>query len=110
MAWDDQQPPWGKPGRPSSPEDLIAALINKLKQSFSGGNGSGNGSGQGGKPPLGKGGGIGKILLVILAIIAFQILYSSFYTIEPGQRGVLLRFGQYNKIAQINVAETSRIP
>jgi len=35
MAWDDQQPPWGKPGRPSTPEDLIAALINKLKQSFS---------------------------------------------------------------------------
>jgi membrane protease subunit HflK len=99
MAWDDQQPPWGRPGRPSTPEDLIAALINKLKQSFSGGNGSDNGSGQGGKPPFGKGGGLGKILLVILAVIAFQILYSSFYTIEPGQRGVLLRFGQYSKIA-----------
>jgi membrane protease subunit HflK len=99
MAWDDQQPPWGKSGRPSSPEEFIAALINKLKQSFSGGNGSGNGSGQAGSPWFGRGGGLGKIILAIIAVIAFQILYSSFYTIEPGQRGVLLRFGQYNKIA-----------
>ena len=99
MAWDDQQPPWGKSGKPSSPEELIAALINKLKQSFSGGNGSGNGSGSAGRPPFGKGGGLGKIILVIIAVIAFQILYSSFYTIEPGERGVVLRFGQFNKIA-----------
>lgn len=99
MAWDDQQPPWGRPGKPSSPEELIAALINKLKQIFSGGNGSGGDSGQGGSPPFGKGGGLGKIILVIIAVIAFQILYSSFYTIEPGERGVVLRFGQFNKIA-----------
>jgi membrane protease subunit HflK len=99
MAWDDQQPPWGRQKGPSSPEELIAALINKLKQSFSGGNGSGNGSGQDGSPPLGRGGGLGKIILVIIAVVAFQIIYSSFYTIEPGQRGVVVRFGQFNKIA-----------
>jgi membrane protease subunit HflK len=99
MAWDDQQPPWGRPGKPSSPEELIAALINKLKQIFSGGNGSGGDSGKPGSPPFGKGGGLGKIILVIIAVIAFQILYSSFYTIEPGERGVVLRFGQFNKIA-----------
>lgn len=100
MAWDDQQPPWGKPGRPSSPEDLIAALIHKLKQSFSGGNGPGVPPDQGGSPPAHWGKGLSKIILVILAVIAFQVIYSSFYTIEPGQRGVVLRFGKYNKLAQ----------
>jgi membrane protease subunit HflK len=100
MAWDDQQPPWGKPGGPSSPEDLIAALIHKLKQSFSGEGGTGGPTGQGGGPPAGRGKGLSTIILVILAVIAFQVIYSSFYTIEPGQRGVVLRFGKYNKIAQ----------
>jgi len=99
MAWDDQQPSWGKPGRPSSPEDLIAALINKLKQSFSGEGGTGGPPDQDGNPPAGRGGGLSKIILVILAVIAIQVIYSSFYTIEPGERGVVLRFGKYNKIA-----------
>lgn len=103
MAWDDQQPPWGKPGKPSSPEELIAALINKLKQTFSGG---ASGSGSGGNstessadPSIGRGGGLSKIIIVILAVIAFQVIYSSFYTIEPGQRGVVLRFGKYAKLS-----------
>jgi membrane protease subunit HflK len=100
MAWDDQKPPWGKSGGPSSPEELIAALINKLKQTFSGGGGGpGDDTGQTGAPRTGRGGNIGKIIIVIIAVIAFQVIYSSFYTIEPGQRGVVLRFGKYASLA-----------
>ncbi len=108
MAWDDQQPPWGKPKGPASPEDMIAALIKKLKESFSGGGGDKGSGGNGGdssgpsSPGTSPGmwGGISKIFIVIAVIIIFQVVNSSFYTIEPGERGVVLRFGQVrSKIA-----------
>ncbi len=35
MAWDDQQPPWGKK-KPAGPEDLLAALLKKIKEAFEG--------------------------------------------------------------------------
>lgn len=106
MAWDDQQPPWGKPsGGPSSPEEIIAALIKKLKEGFSHGNGGGTappGERQpGGGPHFGGSAGIRKVVAIIGALLLFQVIYSSFYTIEPGERGVVLRFGKVRqKIAQ----------
>lgn len=103
MAWQDEKPPWGKPGGPSSPEDLITALIKKLKESFSGiGIGKGQGGDGSGAPTgvsSGPGGGIGKIIMIIAAVLIFQVAYSSFYTIKPGERGVVLRFGKYIKTA-----------
>jgi membrane protease subunit HflK len=104
MAWQDEQPPWGKGGRSSSPEDLIAELLKKLKQTFGGG-GSGAPPGEEGNQvpaggtPKGLFGSIGKLLIIILIVILIQVVYSSFYTIKPGERGVVLRFGQYSKTA-----------
>ena len=40
MAWQDEQPPWGKGGRTPSPEEFIADLLKKLKQTFGGGGSS----------------------------------------------------------------------
>jgi membrane protease subunit HflK len=104
MAWQDEQPPWGKGGRTPSPEDFIADLLKKLKQTFGGG-GSGAPPGDeggdviSGGTPSGLLGGIGKLLIIILIIVLFQVAYSSFYTIKPGERGVVLRFGEYSKTA-----------
>ena len=106
MAWQDEQPPWGKGGRSKSPEDFIAELLKKLKESFAGG-GSGpppEGGEEGDPTPSGgvpKGlfGGMSKILIVILLIILFQVVSASYYTIKPGERGVVLRFGEYSKTA-----------
>jgi len=104
MAWQDEQSPWGKGGRTPSPEDFIAELLKKLKQTFGGG-GSGTPPGEeGGETPVGgppKGlfGGIGKLFIIILIVIVIQAVYSSFYTIKPGERGVVLRFGKYSKTA-----------
>jgi len=106
MAWQDEQPPWGKGGRSKSPEDFIAELLKKLKESFAGG-GSGPppGGGDEGAPtpsggaPKGPFGGMSKILIVILLIILFQVVSASYYTIKPGERGVVLRFGEYSKTA-----------
>jgi membrane protease subunit HflK len=104
MAWQDEQPPWGKGGRTPSPEDFIAELLKKLKQTFGGG-GSGAPPGEEGEqtpsggPPAGLFGNIGKLLIIILIVILAQVIYSSFYTIKPGERGVVLRFGKYSKTA-----------
>lgn len=100
MAWQDQQPPWGKPGRSSSPEDLIAALLKKIKAGFGNGGGRGkDGKTEAASSPAG-GWGLGKLTGIILAVIMIQVIWSSFYTIEPGERGVLLRFGKYSKTAE----------
>jgi membrane protease subunit HflK len=104
MAWQDEQSPWGKGGRTPSPEDFIADLLKKLKQTFGGGSTGGPPGEEGDqpptiKPPAGLFGGIGKLFIIILIVILVQVVYSSFYTIKPGERGVVLRFGKYSKTA-----------
>ena len=104
MAWQDEQPPWGKGGKTPSPEDFIADILKKLKTAFGGMKGAPPGGGEGDQKPSGSSparmfGGIGKILIIILAIVLFQVANSSYYTIKPGERGVVLRFGKYSKTA-----------
>ena len=104
MAWQDEQPPWGKGGKTPSPEDFIAELLKKLKASFGGGGGAPPGDGDGSQGPIGGApsglfGGISKFFIIILVIVLIQVVYSSFYTIKPGERGVVLRFGKYSKTA-----------
>ena len=106
MAFDDQQPPWGKKKRPSSPEDLIAALLKKIKESFenSGGKGGGGGGqepggGSQGGPPPNLGASILKIASIAAIILFIQVIYSSFYTIEAGEQGVVMRFGRFAKLS-----------
>jgi len=100
MAMNDQQPPWGRKKRPSSPEDLIAAIIQKIRDSFSDqGNDKGYKKDDGGEPPRepNLSATIGKVFLIIVAIILFQVVYSCFFTIEPGNVGIVLQFGKYNR-------------
>ncbi len=100
MPMNDQSP-WGKKKKPGTPEDFLAALIQKIRDAF-------NEEGKE-KPPSQKGegpdprnvlAGIGKIALIVLAIICFQIIYSSFYTIEAGWQGIVMRFGQYHRTTE----------
>ena len=103
MAWDDQQPQWGKKKRPATPEEFVAALLKKIKDAFDGGgNGGGGqdktpGSNQGTPPNVW--GSLLKIGAIIGVIFMIQVIYSSFYTIEPGERGVVTRFGKFVKLA-----------
>ncbi len=95
----NEQPPWGQKKGPSSPEDLLAALIQKIRDSFAG-RGQGPGPDDGDSRPPGEPhflANIGKVALVVAAVFIFQIVYSSFYTIEPGERGIVLRFGKYSR-------------
>lgn len=106
MAWDDQnqQPPWGKKKGPQTPEELIALLLNKLKEFFDGSSGGGekSPSGSGGQPGQnasgpGPFGNIGRVGALVGIFLLVNVLYSSFYTIAPGEQGVVLRFGKYTK-------------
>ncbi len=103
MALDDQQPPWGKSKRPVSPEDLIAALIKKVKEGFfgSGGKGDGGGGGSGGPSggPPNIGSGIMKLLPVVVILVVVMLLQSAFFKIETGSVGVVLRLGEFHRIA-----------
>jgi len=96
----DQQSPWGQKKKPSSPEDILAAIIQKIRDSFGGkDNGPPPPPGEEKQPraPQNPFAGIGKIAMVIIAIIVLQVVYTSFYTIEPGEVGVVLRFGKYHR-------------
>jgi len=95
----DQQPPWGRKKRPQSPEDLLAALIKKIRDSFSDQKKKSSQGDDGSQPPTEQNflAGIGKVLLIIAAVIIFQVVYSSFFAVEPGKVGIILRFGQYHR-------------
>ena len=98
MAWDDQQPQWGKK-KPAGPEDLLAALLKKIKESFEGGGQgpSGPGNGSGGEGPKNPFGSLGRIAPIFGILLLFFVLMHSFYQIEPGEKGLVLRFGKYIK-------------
>jgi membrane protease subunit HflK len=81
---------------------MIAALLKKIKESFEDKGDSGGGRGQGATTPAGPpdvGGGIMKVLTVVAVVFLIQIIYSSFYTIQPGEKGVVLRLGKFTKLA-----------
>lgn len=103
MSWQDEQPQWGKKKGPSSPEDLIAALLKKIKESFEGGGskGTGPGPGSGSGTPNFKGG-LGAFGLIFLVIVGIIILRSSFYTLDEaqGERGVVLRLGKFYTLTE----------
>jgi membrane protease subunit HflK len=100
----NQQPPWGQKKKPSSPEDFLAALIQKIKDSFNdqdkGGTPSPDGEDSNQDNGPGALAGLGKVVFIIGAVILFQIVYSSFYTIEPGENGIVLQFGKYKRTTQ----------
>ena len=106
MPFDHQQPPWGKKKKPPSPEDFLAGLIQKIRDSFSdegkgsGGDDNGDHDSSSSSPGPGFLAGMSKIFLLFAAIVLFQVIFGSFYTIEPGEVGIVLRFGQVHRSTQ----------
>jgi membrane protease subunit HflK len=102
MAEHDQQPPWGSKKKPQTPEEMVAQIIKKLQNYFSDSKKPSSGGDDGNRPqkPFNPFSGIGKILAVVLVVILFQGLMSSVYKITPGEVGVILRLGRYNKTTE----------
>ncbi len=100
MSNQDQQPPWGKKHKPQTPEEIVAQLINKLQDFFSDKKKPPPppGDNQGPPPsPSSPFANLGKVLAIILIIIVFQGVYSSFFKITPSEVGVVLRLGKYSR-------------
>jgi membrane protease subunit HflK len=99
MSNEDQQPPWGRKNKPQTPEEIVAALINKLQDFFS--NKKKPAPPQDGQgpatPPTSPFASIAKILAVLLVIMVVQGVYSSFFKIAPSEVGVILRLGEYSR-------------
>ena len=99
----NEQPPWGrKRKRPKQPEDVIAEILQNIRDFF-------EKRAQRPQPPPGgqeppeerpapASGRSGLLLAVfVAALILVQLGFSAFFTIEPGEVGVVLRFGKYNR-------------
>ncbi len=93
----NEQPPWGKKKKPASPEDFLAELIKKISAFFDDDKKNDQGEPDQEKQKKDNGAGLSKVVLVILAIVVIKGIMSSWYTIETGEVGVVLRFGEYNR-------------
>jgi len=89
-------PQWGKKGNSGPPDlnDLWNNFNQKLNELLGNkGKGGGNsGGGQTGGPSFNPFGGGARL---VLGIIVALWLFSGFYIVNEGQRGVVLRFGKY---------------
>ena len=92
MAWNQpgrgNQDPW----KGKDPGNEVEAFVNKLKGMFGGGGGGGRGgragSSQGNFNPLPW----------VLGLFAIWLVFNSFRLMDERQRGVVLRFGEFNRI------------
>ena len=92
MAWNEpgggNKDPWGGRGRNDGPPDLdeIARKMRERMNSFFGKKG-------------GKGGGRSPISISLIAILALVAwILSGIYIVDPAERGVVLRLGEFNAI------------
>lgn len=99
MAWNDPQ--WGNKGNRNpdgGPPDLdeLWRRVNQRLNGLFGKKSAGGGSGGGGEgfSPEGFPGG-GNLVGLLAGVLALVWVASGFYIVDTGQRGVVLRFGQY---------------
>ncbi|NCA70681.1 MAG: FtsH protease activity modulator HflK [Sphingobacteriia bacterium] len=105
MAWNEpgggNKDPWsGKSGNEQGPPDLdevVRKLQERLGGLFGGDKSSGGGRPPGGGSPFNLPGGdlSARIIGIIVGILVVIWLATGIYIIEPAERGVVMRFGQY---------------
>ncbi len=97
MAWNEpgkDKDPWGNRGDgPPDLDDVVKDLQKKLGGLF-GGKGGDSGDSGGGPEVSGT-------VWTLLAIVALGLwLVSGFYTVQPAERGVVLRLGAFSKVTE----------
>lgn len=97
MAWNEpggnKNDPWkNRGGKEQGPPDIDDVLKNLFGKFGKGGNGGDGGNASG--PNLG-GKSVG--LIVVIALIIYAL--SGIYTVKEAERGVVLRFGEFHKLA-----------
>jgi modulator of FtsH protease HflK len=90
MAWNQpgkgNQDPW----KGKDPGNEVEAFLDRLKGMFGGGSGTGGrgGRGQGGFNPFPW----------IIALVGIWLVFNSFKLMDERQRGVVLRFGEFDRV------------
>lgn len=127
MAWNEpggnNKDPWGGKGKDQGPPDLdevVKKLQDKFGGIFGGRSGGSGSSGSSGRDGSGKGMG-----LIIAVVVVVFLGYQSFYTVNPAERGVILRFGEFvhitdpgphllipivDRVIKVDVDQISRLP
>ena len=100
MSWNDSngndQDPWKNKGNNQGPPDLdevVRRMQEKLSSIFGGGGGKGKGKGSGN---AGNSGTFLVVAIILLGLLAWEMVYR----IDPAERGVVMRFGQYISVLQ----------
>lgn len=105
MAWNEpgggnNRDPWSGKGGDQGPPDLdevVKKLQDKLGGLFGGKRRGGGGGPSFRGPGAAKTKGIGIVVgLVVVVLLAIQ----AFYIVEPAERGVIKRFGAYDKVTE----------
>lgn len=100
MAWNEpgggkQRDPWRDNG--GGPRNDVEAAIKRLKETLGKlfGGGFGGGGSESGKGGSGSGGGA---VVAVLGIVIAWVLYDSWTGVKANEAGVVLRFGQLNRV------------
>ena len=105
MAWNepggDNKDPWSGKGGDQGPPDLDE-VVKKMQERLGGlFGGKGGGGDVGGPRRSGPGSANIKGIAAIVAVVLVVVLaVKSFYTVDPAERGVILRFGAYKEVTQ----------
>lgn len=100
MSWDDQngRAPWGRRDDDGPPdlEEMVQRMQEKLSRLFGGGRGRATG------------GNAATYLPLLLLFAVFVLVMECAYVIQPGERGVVLRFGRH--VATLTPGLSLRLP
>ncbi|MCB1752880.1 MAG: FtsH protease activity modulator HflK [Gammaproteobacteria bacterium] len=106
MAWNepggDNKDPWSGKGGDQGPPDLDE-VVKKMQEKLGGLFGGRKGPrsvGPGGSTPMPGPGNIKGIAILAGAVLVVLLGIKSFYTVEPAERGVVMRFGAFKDITQ----------
>lgn len=101
MAWNEpggDKDPWSGKNNTDGPPDLDE-VVKKIQQGLGSMFGGGKRSNDKGDGPTGFGTGPSLALIgIIVAVLASLWLATGFYTVAPAERGLVLRFGAYERI------------
>lgn len=101
MAWNEPggnkpRDPWGGGGgggdqRPPDLDEALKNLKDRINNLFGGKSGGGGGNKSSGGFP-------GGLLAVALVVLVVGYVLMGFYLVDQGERGVVLRFGEFNRM------------
>lgn len=86
----DNKDPWKQGDQPPELDEVFQNMQNKVRSIFGGG-----GSGQ---QKSGGGSGSGGIISLVLVLVALWAIWDAINIVDEAERGVVLRFGEFNRI------------